>query len=94
MKTYAQWREQAIQAIAQKYKCTMGEAAQCIDNWRWWRECIEPAMKAGEQPNEDVAKSLVKHCPYSMEQLCKMFWSWHGRDFLPISIAFDGKVIR
>lgn len=93
MQTFAQWRDSTIDYLVDKYDCTRSEAEQCVDNWRWWREHVEPAMRAGEHPGEDVAKSLVKHSPYSMAQMCKMFWSWHGRDFLPVEIAFDGKVL-
>lgn len=93
MLTFKQWQEDTVKQLVSKYRCTNAEAAACCDNWRWYREHIQPAMQAGERPNEDVAKSLSDHCPYAPRQLEREFLSYGFENFWPAGYDLKGKKI-
>jgi hypothetical protein len=94
MLTFRQWQDQTIQALVDRYGCTRDEAAKCCDNWRWYKEHVQPAMKEGERPNEDVAKSLVDHCPYAPRQLEREFLSYGFENFWPLGYDMQGRKIQ
>jgi len=95
MLTFKKWQEDTVKRLVLKYRCTQAEAELCCDRWRWYREHIQPAMKAGQRPDPAVAKSLVEHCPYSVRQLQREFLSYgHGEEFWPVGYDLKGYKIQ
>jgi len=94
MLTFKQWQNQKTKELVKKYDCTREEAAKCCDRWRWYRDHLQPAMTRGERPSEDVAKSIVEHCPYSPRQLEREFLSYGFENFWPSCYDFQGNKIQ
>lgn len=95
MMTYPQFLDEKSREIAHENDCSLVDAKECIDNHRWYRENIEPAMRLGIRPSIAVMKSLVQFCPLSPAQLEREFLSFIGKDdFWPFGYDLKGNKIK